>query len=198
MIDEKAKYIIVNANDISKQLYQVERVASCNDFYNIYKRVKRIDANEAFAKNKVPDKFRRIIIKISSPIFSRKEAEEYITRYPFNLQAKKIEKKDNKKYITMNNSPIYYDETIFYDKIVFKSEEFYVSFNNVVYLLEEIYKEGCLEDYLKAIQEFFNLPYFFNMSLDFHLLFESWNRTHDTRKTLTLYKHEIIAKRIVD
>ena len=198
MIDEKAKYLIVNANDIFKQLYQKERVACCNDFYNIYKRVKRINANEAFAKNNVPDKFRSIIIKISSPIFSRKEAKEYLTGYPFNLQAKLIEKTDNKKYITMNNSPIYYDETTFYDKIVFKSEEFYVSFNNVVYFLEEIYKEGCLEDYLKAIQDFFDLPYFFNMSLDFQLLFESWNRTHDTRKTLALYKHEIIAKRIED
>ena len=65
MIDEKAKYLIVNANDIFKQLYQKERVACCNDFYNIYKRVKRINANEAFAKNNVPDKFRSIIIKIS-------------------------------------------------------------------------------------------------------------------------------------
>jgi len=35
MEDERAKYLIVNANDITKQLYQVERVAYCNDFDNI-------------------------------------------------------------------------------------------------------------------------------------------------------------------
>ena len=62
MKDERAKYLIVNAADISKQLYQVERVAYCNDFYNIYHRVQKIDANEVFAKNNVPDEFRKIIV----------------------------------------------------------------------------------------------------------------------------------------
>lgn len=198
MKDERAKYLLVNATNIIKQLYRVEREAYCNDFDNIYHIAGKIDANEIFAKNNVPDEFRRIIIKISSPIFSRKEAEEYITRYPFNLQAKSIEKIDNKKYIIMNNRPIYYDGCMFNDKFVFKTEERYTSINNVMYFLEEIHKEGYLENYLQSIKEFFNLPYFFNMPLDFQLLFEYWNQTHNTKKTLALYKHKIIGERIID
>ena len=198
MKDERAKYLLVNATNIIKQLYRVEREAYCNDFDNTYHIAGKIDANEIFAKNNVPDEFRRIIIKINSPIFSRKEAEEYITRYPFNLQAKSIEKIDNKKYIIMNNRPIYYDGCMFNDKFVFKTEERYTSINNVMYFLEEIHKEGYLENYLQSIKEFFNLPYFFNMPLDFQLLFEYWNQTHNTKKTLALYKHKIIGERIID
>ena len=35
----------------------------------------KIDANEVFAKNNVPDEFCKIIVKISKPVFSKKEAE---------------------------------------------------------------------------------------------------------------------------
>ena len=190
MKDERAKYLIVNAADITKQLYQVERVAYCNDFYNIYHRVEKIDANEVFAKNNVPDEFRKIIVKISTSVFSKKEAEEYIMGFPFNFATKITEEVNNKKYIRMNNSPIYYGGSIFDDKIVFKTEEQYVSFNNIMYFLEEIYKNGCLENYSQSIKEFFD------MSLDLGLLFDAWHETHNKRKALTLYKHRVISKRI--
>ena len=191
MIDEKAKYLIINATDITKQLYQVERVACCNDFYNIYHRVEKINPNEIFAKNNVPYEFRKIIVKISTPILSKKEAEEYTMGFPFDFANKTKVEANNKKYIRMNNSPIYYDGSIFDDKIVFKTEEQYCSFNNVIYFLEEIYKNGCLENYLQSIKEFFD------MSLDLELLFDAWNETHNRRKALTLYKQRKIKKRIL-
>lgn len=192
MKDERAKYLIVNAVDITKQLYQVERVAYCNDFDNIYHRVEKIDANEVFAKNNVPDEFRKIIVKISESVFSKKEAEEYIMGFPFDFTTKTIEEVNNKRYIRMNNSPISYDGNIFDDKIVFKTEEQeqYISFNNVMYFLEEIYKKGCLENYLHSIKEFFDI------SLDLGILFDAWHETHNRRKALKLYKHRITSKRI--
>ena len=190
MKDERAKYLIVNAADITKQLYQAERVAYCNDFDNIYHRVEKIDANEIFAKNNVPDEFRKIIVKISAPILSKKEAEEYTMGFPFDFANKTREERNNKKYIRMNNSPIYYGGSIFDDKIVFKTEEQYVSFNNIMYFLEETYKNGCLENYFQSIKEFFD------MSLDLGLLFDAWHETHNKRKALTLYKYRVISKRI--
>jgi len=190
MKDERAKYLIVNAADITKQLYQVERVAYCNDFDNIYHRVEKIDANEVFAKNNVPDEFCKIIVKISKPVFSKKEAEEYTMGFPFDFTTKTIKEVNNKMYIRMNNSPIYYDGSIFDDKIVFKAEEQYTSFNNVIYFLEECYKKGCLESYLQSIKEFFDI------SLDLGLLFDSWNQTHNKQRALKLYKHRVTSKRI--
>ena len=185
MKDERSKYLIINATDITKQLYQCERIAYCNDFDNIYHRVEKIDANEIFAKNNVPDEFRKIIVKISASVLSKKEAEEYTTGFPFNFANKTIEEKNNKKYIRINNSPINYDGSIFDDKIVFKTEEQYISFNNVVYFLEEIYKNDCLGNYLQSIKEFFD------MSLDLGLLFDAWHETHNKRKALKLYKHRV-------
>ena len=190
MIDEKAKYLIVKATDITKQLYQNERVAYCNDFYNIHHRTEKIDANKIFDKNNVPEEFRLIIVKISSQIFSKKEAEEYIVGFPFDFTTKTIEKIDNKEYIKMNNSPIYYDESVFEDKIVFKTEKQYTSFNNVMYLLEEMYKEGCLENYLQSIKEFFGVYH------DLELLFDAWHQTHGKQKTLKLYKSKIFSRSI--
>ena len=190
MNDERAKYLIINAVNVTKQLYKVERVAYCNDFDNIYHRAGKISADEIFAKNNVPDEFRIIIVKISEPFFSKKEVEEYTTGFPFDFTTKIIEETNNKKYIRMNNSPISYDGSIFDDKIVFKTETKYTSFNNVMYLFEEIYKKGYLENYLQSVKEFLDV------SLDLQLLFEAWHETQNKRKTLKLYNYRVAAKRI--
>lgn len=190
MKDERAKYLIVNAADITKQLYQSERVACCNDFYNVYHRRGTIDANEIFAKKNVPEQFQKIIIKISTPVFSKNEAEEYMMGFPFDFTTKTIKKENDKLYIRMNNIPIYYDESLFDDKIIFKAEEHYTSFNNVVYFLEEVYKNGCLENYLESIKEFFDI------SLDLGQLFDAWHETHNKSKALKLYKNRAALKKI--
>ena len=190
MIDERAKYLIVNASDITKQLYQTERVAYCNDFDNIYHRVEQIKANEIFARYNVPDEFQKIIVKISTPVFSKKEAEEYTTGFPFNFTTKTITKVNNKTHIRMNNSPIYYDGTIFDDKIVFNTLEEYTSFVNVMHFLEKIYKKGCIENYLQSVKEFLD------MTFDFGILFSAWHETHNCKKALTLYKHRAASRRI--
>ena len=53
MKDERAKYLIVDASDVTKQLYQVERIFYCNDFDDIYHRAEKISANEIFANNSI-------------------------------------------------------------------------------------------------------------------------------------------------
>lgn len=190
VIDEKTKYLIINATDITKQLYRVERVAYCNDFDNIYHRVEKINANEIFERNNVPDEFRKIIVKISAPILSRKEAYEYTVGFPFDFANKTREERDNVKYIRMNNWPIYYNGCIFDDKIEFKAKEQYTSFNNVIYFLEAVYNNGCIENYLQSIKEFFDVD------LDLEILFGAWNETHNKGKALKLYKHRVISKKI--
>lgn len=190
MKDEKSKYLIVSADDITKQLYETERVACCNDFYNIYHRAERITANEVFVKNDVPEEFRKIFVKIKPQVLKKSEAEEYTTGYPFDFATIIVKKVDGKRHIRMNNSPIYYDGEIFDDKYVLSSEEHYTSFNNVMYFLEECYRNGCLDGYLQSIKEFFD------MSLDWGLLFDSWNQTHSKPKTLKLYKQRVASKRL--
>ena len=142
----------------------------------------------------LPIKTDRLIIRKTSindiNLIMKMDKQEITQMFLGGIKNKTREERNNKKYIRMNNSPIYYGGSIFDDKIVFKTEEQYVSFNNIMYFLEEIYKNGCLENYFQSIKEFFD------MSLDLGLLFDAWHETHNKRKALTLYKHRVISKRI--
>ena len=59
-----------------------------------------------------------------------------------------------------------------------------------MYFLEEVYNNGCIENYLQSIKEFFD------MDLDLEILFGAWNETHNKGKALKLYKHGVISKKI--
>jgi len=59
MKDEKAKYLIVDASEINKQLYKVTREFSCNGFDNGYEPNEMMDARQIFDKRcrKIHDEF---------------------------------------------------------------------------------------------------------------------------------------------
>ena len=69
MTDEKAKYLLVEAADITKQKYKHVREFRLNDFFNFYDRAEKVDANEIFANNGVPEECRIIIVKIIGSLF---------------------------------------------------------------------------------------------------------------------------------
>ena len=188
MKDEKAKYLIVKASNITKQLYECERVAYCNDFDNIYHKTEKINASEIFAKNNIPEEFQKIIVKINASTFSKKEAFEYTMGFPFDFESRNIEKIENKKYMIIRNKPIYYDGSMFNDKIVMNTEVFYSSFNNVVYLLEELYENGHLENYLQSIKELFDV------SLNLDLLFDAWHETHNKQGAMKVYRRKVTSR----
>ncbi len=190
MKDEKAKYLLVDASNVSKQLYRMERVASCNDFYNMYHRINRVKASEIFNNNNVPEEYQKIIVKVENSVFSKNKVEEYIMGYPFDYRTKLVFKKDNNKYIIMNNKPLYYNECCFADKIIFKTELFYNSFNNVLDFLKCLCKEGYLENYIKSIKEIFNVT----LDLDFFykLLIDSKSK----QKAIERYAYNIACERV--
>ena len=57
MRDEKAKYLMIDVLDISKQLYSVERVFAFNDFDNVYTLDRVITAKEIFDKYNISEEF---------------------------------------------------------------------------------------------------------------------------------------------
>ena len=184
MTDEKAKYLLVSAADITKQKYKHVREFRLNDFFNFYDRAEKIDANEIFANNGVPEECRIIIVKTIDSLF-KKEAEEYIFGYPFDVKAPY--KIDGKKYVRMNNMPVYHNETLFNDTIVFRTEKRYHTYNNVIYILQKIREKGCLEEYLKSIREFFDIK----LDMDDTLI-----ETRDKRKALDLYRYKNVSNSI--
>lgn len=184
---KKEKYLIVKASDVNKQLYECERIAYCNDFDNIYHRVDKVNLNNVFEENKVPNKFRMIFIKVDSKLFTRNIAEEFTSSFPFEFTT---EQKDGQKYFYMHNLPFLYNGSVFDDKFTFNTEENYISFNNIMYILEKMNNEGCLENYLLSIRKFFN------NSLDLNLMFEAWKETKNKKRAIRLYNCKISTKSI--
>lgn len=187
MKDEKAKYLIIDAEKINKQLYNCLRIFSLNDFENIYEPSGMIDAKKIFKENGLPEEFHKIIVKINVPFFLKKDAEEYTMGFPFDIAAGKIEKENNNKYITICNRPIYYDGQVFRDKIKFKTELEYSNYIDVMKFLAEVAAEGYLKAYLKSIKEFFDI------SINLDLIFKSWNESkYNPKKALKIYKRNIL------
>jgi len=66
-----------------------------------------MDASQIFEKNSIPEEFRKVIIKINLPFCLKKEAEEYIMRFPFDITGGKTEKEGNKRIISVSSCPVY-------------------------------------------------------------------------------------------
>ena len=179
MKDEKARYLIVDAKEINKQLYKVYREFAFNDFDNIYEPHGMIDAREIFEKNGVPEKFQKILIKINIPFFIKTEAQEYTMGFPFDFTGGKIVKEDNKKIITAFNKPIYDYQANreFSDKIRIRTELVYSNFTDIINFLSQIEKEGHLSAYLQSIKDFFDI----HINLD--LLLQSWSESQKITKS---------------
>ena len=178
MKDEKAKYLIIDSTEINKQLYKVTREAAFNDFYNVYKPNGMMPANNIFEKNGIPEEFRKIIVKINIPFCLKKEAEEYTMGFPFDITGGKIEKENNKRIISASSGLTYdyYANQQFRDKIKFKTELTYSTFDDVMNFLLKVDDEGYLKLYFQSIKEFFDI------SIDLDLVEESWIESKQNAK----------------
>ena len=166
MKDERARYLIIDASDITRQLYRIQRELKFNELNNEYYRESKINASEIFEKNNIPEEFQKIIVRVSGSFFSIKEAEEYTMGFPFNFKQKRIEKVGGKrKSVIVDNRPFYHDGQTFNDDIEFRTELKYSSFEDVLDLLKKMHETGCLNLYLQSIKDFFNLSRTMNDSL---------------------------------
>ena len=189
MKDEKAKYLIIDAQNVYKQLYEIIEVFICDDSYKVYKPKKIIDARHFFVKNDIPEEFQKIIIKINVSYFLKKETEEYTTGFPFDITAGKIENESNDKFITAFNNRNLYDNQPGNNEIKFRVQLVYKSFQDVMVLLSKIKEKGYLKTYLESMKEFFDLP------LDLDLLLQSWDEfPKNSKKALKIYKKNIKNK----
>lgn len=188
MKDEKAKYLIIDSTEIHKQLYKVKREYALNDFYNTYTPDRIINAEEVFSKYGIPEEFQKIIVKVSTPFFTKHEAQEYTMGFPFDITASKIERENNKKYINASNRPIFYDSQVFSRTIKFKTQFKYSNYEEVMDFLGRIDDSGYLKEYLQAIKDLFNIR------VDLDYIIEVWNEEKNPQKTLKRYKEKYSHK----
>ncbi len=151
----KTKYLIIDANDIVKQLYRIEREFTFNDFDNIYYKDGIINGVESFKKNNIPQKFQKIIIKLNSPFAPERIIKEYLLGLPFRING--IEEIEGQIYIKFVNKPRYYDGQTFNDEIFFKTRLIYSSIDDVKRFLKNMRQEGYLELYLQSLNDLFKI-----------------------------------------
>ena len=166
MKDEKAKYLILDANEIEKTLYELQRIFEFNDSWNNYCERGKVKAKEYFDNNNIPEEYQKIIIKITSPLLTGHEAEEFILGMAFDLTGKRVEKINNELYVNGVNCPIFYDNQGFYNFINFKTRIKKVRYNEIISFFKEIKKEGLLEGYINSLKEFFDISLKINYTFD--------------------------------
>lgn len=182
MKDEKARYLIIDAIAFYKQLFKVERVFAFNDWNNLYTPSGVTDAGEFFDKYDIPLDFQKIIVKIDMPFFVKYEALEYLTGFGFDLTGGKVEKKDNERYISVNNAPVVFDKMMFNNKIKFNTKLEFWKFDDVIDFLNKVKEAGYLNQYLLALKEFFDV------TLEIENLMQLLEEEKDFKKVLCRYK----------
>ena len=177
MSDKKRKYLMIDATSFKKKVTEVEDSDTL--------------AKELLDKNNVPLEYQKIIVKVNVPmIFSKYEAEEVTTGFPFDLTAGKIENNGVEKFICASNLPGYFNGQTFERNIYFRSKLQYNNYDEVMDFLGEIYDNGYFKQYLESIKQLFSL------NLDLEILFTIWNEEKNSSKTLKRYKKEYKNKYI--
>lgn len=156
MKNKKPKYLIVDSKNILNQLYSFERVFICNDFDNWYYQLCMVSLNKLFDSYNIPEELQKIIIKINTPCFMMREANEYITNFSFEWNHRKIKRQEGQKNVTFFSCPIFYNNTLFREKINITTKFQYADYNEVEMFLERLVESGCKEHYHKVLKLFFD------------------------------------------
>lgn len=173
MKDEKAKYLIVDANEIEKKLYEMERTFAFNDSFNDYYVIGKAKAKEIFEKNNIPEKFQKIIIKIDLSLLSKYEGEEFILGMGFDLTGRRVERINKELYVNGVSCPIFYDNNGFHDFIEFKTRIKKVRYDVIISFLKDLKNEGLLESYIDSLKEFFDISINVKYTIDDENVLES-------------------------
>ena len=156
MKDKKAKFLIVNASEITRQLYKVDEEHVLGKLFL----TETITSDLVFNMNNIPEEFQKLIIKINIPFFLYKEGEEYITGLPFDLTGGKITKENGKKYIEISNCPMQYgyfiDNNVKLLKI--KTELKHRTYEDVQTFIKKLQDNNLLKEYFMSINQLFYPP----------------------------------------
>ena len=170
MASNDKKYLIVPAEDVLNQLYSFKRIADCNDFNNWYYKLCKVCLDDVFDSYNIPKELQKIVIKINAPCFMMREANEYITNFPFEWNHRKIKRQEGQRNVSFFSCPIFYDNTSFREKINISTKFQYVDYNEVELFFIKLDESGYKEYYYNILKLFFDkllrLDYLFREHMD--------------------------------
>ena len=150
----KEKYLLVQSDELSKNLYEQKKSFGFNDgFVDVYWK-KRIFASDIFNEFSIPKEHQKIIIKVDNYLFYKK-IYELITGFRFNIweQHKDGVVKRLDAYVSREPSDLHHimSTPFLYNRIMFDTRLNYYSYSDVLKLLEEIDNLGYLKEYIDSI-----------------------------------------------
>lgn len=154
MRDETVKFLLINAEEISKQVCIEKRSHFLFITKISYSKGEKRTAKEIFDRYNVKEEFQKVIIGINP---YTKEAAEYTTGFPFYITENRTIKANQEKSIGGTNSPVEYNKQSFKDKISFSTQPVYLSYEDVMVFLGKIKDSGESKLYTYAISDFFDI-----------------------------------------
>ena len=160
MVDELSKFLMIDASEINKTVYEMKREFFANDACNFYRKKKDIKALEIFEKNNVPEEFRKVILKLNevflSPqiLFKISCGEEFVSGKTFAIDIKD----DFVKKISGVNKPNNDLYNCYCDpQNTFLTDYKCVPFKEVMDFYIKLRQSGYLESYVNSIIEVLGL-----------------------------------------
>ena len=152
MKEERKKYIIVDAKNISITLRKKERVCGFNDFWNEYKAVGETTATEIFERYQIPKEFQKIAFALPTCRVCNSNGYEILTQRQFQIQ----KNTPDKEFVGHENGR-WFDGDVISSSLRFKTPKQKEKYESIISFYEQLTNQGYLEQYVEAIKNIFFL-----------------------------------------
>jgi len=177
MKDNKRKYLIVDACNVECKYKKSGEETN---------KETSIKIEELFKRKNIPSEYHKIMIMMCVFDFCiNGDACEYVTGFPFDITGNRIKKEGKKKIVTGTRTSSVYrglEKGTITQSVVIKTPLEYVGYEEIMNFYKKMKDDGYAYDYIKVLNEFFNL----NIDLDF--IFELHSKGEKSSKIKKLYK----------
>lgn len=181
MKEIKAKYLLVNSENISKKNYILRQVFDGRTTSDVYVSHGRKTMNDFFQDNDIPTQYRKLIIKIEQLPVLINQAFEYTLDIPFDLDNALIYDTIYGKKIDINSCSFSLSDVSYAEKINCVTDYQFVPYNDIKTFMQEVVQSGLLVGYLYSIKQFFEID------KDLALSFERFDDDKERTSALSFY-----------
>ena len=157
MKEIKAKYLLVDSENISKKNYILRQVFDGRTTSDVYVSHGRKTMNDIFRDNDIPTQYRKLIIKIEQLPILKNRAFEYTLDIPFNFDNALIYDTIYGKKIDINSYFFALPDAPYAEDINCTTDYQFVPYSDIKAFMQEVVQSGLLVGYLYSIKQFFEI-----------------------------------------
>lgn len=157
MKEIKAKYLLVDSENISKKNYILRQVFDGRTTSDVYVSHGRKTMNDFFQDNDIPTQYRKLIIKIEQMPILKNRAFEYTLDIPFDFDNALIYDTIYGKKIDINSYSFTLPDAPYAEEINCMTDYQFVPYSDIKAFMQEVVQSGLLVGYLYSIKQFFEI-----------------------------------------